>query len=146
MPTISDAQSELENLARSGANEVQVRDWTNEIEAARATAQVKASEFVGARYEEFASAHAEVLRDATQIRDELESLAIAGEKGDASLVEFRSQYDDLQRELRQTERRIEDLERVLEKVESIESDPVGWMDDLYRRYPSIGPQFSFLER
>jgi hypothetical protein len=144
MTTLAQAEVALEYLGRSGVNAVQLKDWQKELDEAKAKARVVADTFYQERERDFTAERQTLLEEGSQICDALEALAGEGETGQLTLDEYRLRFLDLTAKLRANLRRTGELGATLERLDTIEEDPIAWVDaTYYSKYETLSPTFTF---
>lgn len=141
--TIKSAKEYLE-LVGPRLNNLVLERVQSEITEAETIAKERAEAFVSERLSELNDRRLAVLEALCNTRDEFTELAKEGKHGRLSAAEYRSRFAELSKRKQDLEAANEQLAREADAVESIEADPVAWVDEtFYAKSPTVRPNFSF---
>lgn len=130
--TISEAEAALASL--SGLSDNQRRQCEAELQAAKAKATATGTAAADQLAQQVRLERDDLLRELCEVRDQLATAAAGCDK--RALTDLRQRRQRLMS-------KVEEVERLAERVEDIEADPAAYGDSLYTKYPGTRPNFSF---
>ncbi|MBW3589516.1 MAG: hypothetical protein KY429_08875 [Actinobacteria bacterium] len=138
--TIAQAEQELGRLVMSSD---EFGKLEREIQRAKDKAKTMIAEMQTQRFAELEEEIRVVKRAYNAIETEMQDLKAESERRDVAASEYRQRFNDLMQRREKVGARARTLDARIEEYRRIEADPEGWMDDLFERYPTIKPDFSF---
>ncbi len=138
---LRDARRALEEDVAPTTSDYWTREHTRHVEEAEARARQRAIAFLEEREREVREVRATVLRELTEVRDQLHDLASEGSLGRLSPVMYSERLDALRARQRKAEQRLAKAEESVERISALEADPIAWADDLASRFPHLKEDF-----
>lgn len=140
--TIREARERLADLAPS-LNPEMYRRLSEEVEEVARHATAHAERFLSRQLAALDAERQTLLVEVCQVRDEYEALNAGGSLGRLSAEDYAERLDALNRRRAALTERRSEVERQIDRLGEVEDDPTGWADSLYRRTPSLAPNFTF---
>jgi chromosome segregation ATPase len=138
---LRDARLSLEEEVLPRTNDYMGRQHSQFLQAAEMRARQRAEALLEEREREIQEARDSILRELTEVRDELHELAEEGKQGRISSPGYMERLDSLRMRQREADEHLSEVEQAVEQIETVEDDPIGWADDLASRYPRLREEF-----
>ena len=113
---LRDAKRSLEEDVLPKADDYTARQHTRFLKEAEARARQRAQEFLEEREHEAREARDSVLRELTEVRDELHELVEEGKQGRISSAEYLDRLERLRMQQRGAEEELGEVEQAIEKI------------------------------
>jgi chromosome segregation ATPase len=138
---LRDARRSLEEEVLPRSNDYWNRQYSQFLQAAETRARQRADADLEEREQEVRQARDSILRELTEVRDELHELADEGKQGRISSANYLERLDHLRMRQRQAEEHLHELDQAIDQIATVEDDPIGWADDLASHYPRLREDF-----
>jgi hypothetical protein len=130
--TIASARAALDDMLPH-LSDYQVAEARKVLAQLEREARNQATAYVTDREREVREARDSALRELTAVRDAMDELAAEGSTGRVSAQEYAQRLNGLAGRQFKAEDLLTKAEAKVELVEQIETDPIGWFDDLTAR-------------
>lgn len=114
-----------------------------ELSAAEGQATAAATDALARIEQDFNETTDALLVEGADLRSAYETLATEAQSGRLSADELAARLEDLARRRSSLDTGLSKLGQAINLVDRIETDPVAYIDDIWRRFPQTAPQFNF---
>ncbi len=114
-----------------------------ELSAAEGQATAAATDALARIEQGFNETTDALLVEGADLRSAYETLATEARSGRLSADELAARLEDLARRRSSLDTGLSKLGQAIELADRIETDPVAYIDAIWRRFPQTAPQFSF---